>query len=112
MLTALVCKRAKGWVRIGLKVVPFIVIVAVAGLCLWLVLTFFLSARCSVKIAEDCMCVSFQNIYIHNIFFLWLSFVWSAALCACIYICVYIYISICVCFCGVTQNDVCGVFAE
>lgn len=101
----------------GLKVVVVFVVV-VAGLCLWLVLTFF---ECPLQ-CENCrgLHVLVLKIFISIIFFLWLSFVWSVhtyewfTMCMSMSVSIYIFIDMCVFLCtlwGYT-NDVCGVFAE
>lgn len=96
MLTALVCKQAKGWVRIGLKVVPFIVIVAVAGLCLWLVLTFFWVPAAVWKL-QKIACVLVFKIFISIIFFFSGCHLCGVLPCVRVCVCIiYMYIFVCV----------------
>lgn len=120
VLTALVCKRAEGWVGFGFRVKGCC---STRSCCCWFMFMvsfdlFWVPA--AVWKLQRIACVSFENIYIHNIFFVAVICIECAHIwvihyvCKCEYWYLYIYKCVCVVLCtlwGYT-NDVCGVFAE
>lgn len=104
VLTALVCKRAEGWVGFGFRVKGCC---STRSCCCWFMFMvsfdlFWVPA--AVWKLQRIACVSFENIYIHNIFFVAVICIECAHIWVIHYVCKceykYLYIYKCVCVCG------------